>query len=321
MVLAIPRWPRKKATSEIASYLRDQRSHRISKRSVERDLIRLQDDFGYTCEELGRTQLWFYPAEKKVLDLPAMDGPLALAFLLSREYLTPLLPPATLKLIAPYFHRAEEALREVPGSLAAWRSRVYVMTRGPHLRGPKIPPDVQAEVYEAVLGGHQLSIEYRRRDGKSDKAQVVHPQGLLVYEGVAYLVAVASGHQQAVTYSLHRVRSAKRLDIKARALAGFDLPSFAKKIMRFPVSDGTIRLVARFNASVAKHLEERPLSADQNIRADGDYSEVSATVEDAEDLRWWLLGFGDLVEVLAPATLRNDLRRRIRAMHERYEAR
>jgi hypothetical protein len=33
---------------------------------------------------------------------------------------------------------------------------------------------------------------------------------------------------------------------------------------------------------------------------------VEATVLDTAELRWWLLGFGDGVEVLAPEVLRQD---------------
>jgi predicted DNA-binding transcriptional regulator YafY len=33
---------------------------------------------------------------------------------------------------------------------------------------------------------------------------------------------------------------------------------------------------------------------------------VQATVADTQQLRWWLLGFGDKVEVLGPAGLRAE---------------
>lgn len=316
MLLAIPRWPRTRSTKEIASQL-ESRGHDVHVRSVQRDLVRFES-FGYRFVTEGRSQRWYYPADRKVLDLPAMDGPVALAFLLSREYLAPLLPPATLKLLVPYFDRAEEALREVPGSLAAWRDRVCVMTRGPHLRAPKIAAEVQSEVYEAVLSGKQLSITYQRRGSKADKAQVVHPQGLIVYEGVTYLVAVAGQYKDPVTYTLHRMKAAKRLEEKATRLAGFKLADYAAKVMRFPVSDGSIRLVARFAAAVAQHLEERPLSTDQTITQGDGYAEVSATVADTEDLRWWLLGFGELVEVIGPQKLRNDVKTRLSKAQHHY---
>ena len=46
---------------------------------------------------------------------------------------------------------------------------------------------------------------------------------------------------------------------------------------------------------------------------------VRATVENTAELRWWLLGFGELVEVLAPAALREEFRERATAMAALYQ--
>ena len=48
---------------------------------------------------------------------------------------------------------------------------------------------------------------------------------------------------------------------------------------------------------------------------------VRATVENTAELRWWLLGFGDLVEVLSPADLREEFRLRAAAMAALYRQR
>jgi predicted DNA-binding transcriptional regulator YafY len=48
---------------------------------------------------------------------------------------------------------------------------------------------------------------------------------------------------------------------------------------------------------------------------------LRATVENMTELRWWLLGFGELVEVLAPADLGDEFRERAMAMAARYQQR
>ncbi|WP_414039233.1 WYL domain-containing protein [Acidithiobacillus sp. M4-SHS-6] len=45
---------------------------------------------------------------------------------------------------------------------------------------------------------------------------------------------------------------------------------------------------------------------------------VSATVEDSEALRWWMLSFGVSLRVLAPKPLFDELRERTRAMAALY---
>ena len=69
------------------------------------------------------------------------------------------------------------------------------------------------------------------------------------------------------------------------------------------------------------HLHETPLSADQKITPIDDAREkVVATVLDTPQLCWWLLGFGENVEVLKPAKLREELSTTAKAMAEMYSA-
>jgi predicted DNA-binding transcriptional regulator YafY len=46
---------------------------------------------------------------------------------------------------------------------------------------------------------------------------------------------------------------------------------------------------------------------------------LRATVENTAELRWWILGFGELVEVLAPADLRGEFRERASALAATYQ--
>lgn len=319
MLQLIPREPRKIPTSEVVRRLKEGHGHKITPRSIQRDLMKLASVFGFLSEEVGRSLVWYWPKTSRLVDLPAMDAPAAVALLLSREHLAPLLPPATMKLISPYFSKAEEVLHETPGALTAWRERVCVRTRGPHLQGPKVPDEVQSEVYEAVLNGKQLSIQYKGRGQPGHSEQRLHPLGIVVYDGVTYLIATAKDYTNPVMYALHRMRSAKVLVEDAKRIKGFSLARYAATQFRFPLSEEMFHLVARFSPkAVAEHLGERPLAPDQTIKEVDGCAEVSATVADTDDLRWWLLGFGDRVEVLKPAKLRADMKKAATAMANHY---
>ena len=69
-----------------------------------------------------------------------------------------------------------------------------------------------------------------------------------------------------------------------------------------------IKLDVIFYGSAGFHLSETPLSKDQKIYEDKQSREmrVKATLDDTAQLRWWLLGFGDLVEVIGPKKLREE---------------
>jgi len=74
-----------------------------------------------------------------------------------------------------------------------------------------------------------------------------------------------------------------------------------------------------FNEGAAWHLTERKLSEDHELKksADGRYH-LTATVPDTLELRWWLLGFGEGVEVLAPNALRKEFKAMTTSMAQMY---
>jgi hypothetical protein len=61
------------------------------------------------------------------------------------------------------------------------------------------------------------------------------------------------------------------------------------------------------------------LSTDQIITPLADSQWVRATVADTDQLRWWLLGFGNQVEVLEPVELREEFRWIARGLLDMYE--
>ena len=70
----------------------------------------------------------------------------------------------------------------------------------------------------------------------------------------------------------------------------------------------------------ATHLRETPLSPDQRVTnlSDGKV-QVEATVKDTSQLRWWLQGFGSLVEVVGPNGLREEMAETAQKMAGRYK--
>jgi len=106
--------------------------------------------------------------------------------------------------------------------------------------------------------------------------------------------------------TLHRMLEAQALAKPACAPDGFNLDAYIfSGELDFAVG-GTVKLKVLFSRDAAFHLDERPLSDDQTIAEQKDGRMlVTTTVQDTSELRWWLLGFGDQVEVLKPVGLRN----------------
>src|SRR5690606_41541504 len=129
----------------------------------------------------------------------------------------------------------------------------------------------------------------------------IYPLALVTKEDVLYLVGTRGEHRGARQLALHRMSRAEVLELLAKAPPGFTLGAYIEEDrFAYPIDEEKIRLVAAFGEETAAHLYEREISADQRLeRRDHDVV-LRATVPNTSELRWWLLGFGDRVEVREP---------------------
>ncbi|MBC7944088.1 MAG: WYL domain-containing protein [Burkholderiales bacterium] len=85
------------------------------------------------------------------------------------------------------------------------------------------------------------------------------------------------------------------------------------------VFGGIIALEAVFTKAAALQIAECLISADQTIEEfDEDRVVMRASVQGTQELRWWLLGFGDEVEVKSPKSLRAEFRKMAINLANRY---
>jgi len=320
MLRLVPRYPGKISTAELKQHLADE-GFETTQRTIQRDLMTLSDIYPLTCDDRSKPFGWSWMAEADVMDIPGMDSHTALAFWLAGEHLEPMLPKTTLRQLQPHFKTAAHVLDNIPADKGApaWRDKVRVLHRGPKLKAPVINSNVQNQVYDALLRNRRIVITYQPR-GKEDKKEYeINPLGLVLKDGIIYLVCSMWDYPDIRLLTLHRMLDAQVLDKPASRPDGFNLDEYiASGELDFAIG-GTIKLKALFNRGAAFHLDERPLSDDQTIveQTDGRML-VTATMQDTSELHWWLLGFGDGVEIVAPKSLRREFQSIATLMLKQY---
>ena len=304
LLRAIPRAPRGITVADLHRQV-EQEGYPVRRRTVERDLELLSRLFPLGCDDSQRPYRWSWPQDR-MLDVPGMDPTTALTFVLASRFLEQVLPRTSLGLLSPYFEHARAMLDAAnPGGLAAWPDKVRILPRGLKLIGPEIDAKILDTVYGALLADRRFQCSYRPRDADEEKDYQVNPLGLVVRDAVTYLVCTLWDYDDIKQLALHRIRTAERLDTQARRPPGFDLDAYIRQgDFSMPFSDQPIRLEALFDADAAFHLRETKLSKDQVLEDQPDGRVlVKATVQDTGELRWWLLGFGEGVEVMEPPDL------------------
>ncbi|MFP5440563.1 MAG: helix-turn-helix transcriptional regulator [Gammaproteobacteria bacterium] len=310
MLECIPPEPRKIAAKDVREQLLAA-GHDISARSVERDLEKLAAIFPLVKDDRSRPFGWSWMRDASRVDIQPIDPVSALTLTLAHAHLAPLLPASVLKVLAPRFEAAERLLAGDGKELSRLPARIKVKSRGQKLAVPVIDHAILETIYDALQHNVQVKLTYgaRKNDGRARQYDA-DPLGVVFVDGVVYFVCQLHSDESRIAHlPVQRIKAIKATTEPAQVPAGFDLDQFVDANFDYPVGNKPLKLVFRMDRATAAHLSERPLAKDQQVDDDGEaHCIVRATVRDTQQLRWWLLGFGDKVEVLEPASLRAEFR-------------
>ncbi len=318
----IPREPRKITCTELIKVL-EADGISIERRTVERQLAALKGpEFGLGCDDHSKPQGWFRLAGAQALSIADMSPAEALALYLGNTYLSELLPPAMRNQIQPFLDTAEHTLRfHKDTRKTAWKKKVAMVPTTQPLLPPPHNPEVEGVVYQALLDGKQLDIEYvsAYRTDKVPSEHTIHPLGLVQRGPVTYLVVRYYDYADIKILALHRIRKATASVADAVVPEGFSLAEYVEHgEFGFDGTNELIPLKLELRDDVAAFLAETPLSADQEIIRTKEKTVLMATVRSNIQLERWLLSLGAGVKVIGPAPLRKSVVQRIRAAAELY---
>ena len=320
MLTAIPARPHTKSTRQIREELRGKDpDFDVSRRTIQRSLEQLSRVFPIASEKRGRANHWYWLDRNALTQIPAMSESTAFVLRLAADYLRLIMPPDTLRVLDPYFRHAEKILAGT--ALGSWTDRVAIIAQGLELTPPAISADVQEAVYEALMTNRKVEVDYRSKHKAESIRIVLNPLGIVVRTGIVYLVATSWKYQDIRHYVMHRMSEPQLMDEPAETPQDFRLANHLGDDgpFAYPASGDKLKLRALFQAGAGAHLTESRLAPDHcaTQREDGRVL-VEATVADTAELRWWLAGFGSLVEVLGPASLREEFREEARRLNQAY---
>lgn len=325
MLRVIPVQPHSKTTREIGEeLLAVDPTYEVDIRSIQRSLERLSSIFPIASERHGRANRWFWTQKDAITQIPAMSRETAFALKLAGEYLKPIMPPSTLRLLDGHLRSADEMLKG-ESKLGAWARKVRIVERGLAMTPPSVRQDVIEEVYRALLDDHCIEVTISA-PGERAMRRVLNPLGVVFRGGIVHLVATESDEEgergtDVRHFVLHRMSNPTVLAEPAVRPRGFSLSRHIEQTDEFSAEPGTVKLKLRalFQQEAVSQLGDAKLASDHRAtrRRDG-RTLVQATVADSAELRTWLMGFGAMVEVLSPKRLRGELAEHAAALHSAY---
>ncbi len=316
LIALLPRSPEKRSTPELLSRLAAA-GHDLTPRSLQRRLASLSLSQPIVCDDRSKPFGWSIDSSAPA-NLGVMSTQEALALKLAQRYLGDALPAEVQDDLKQYFQKADAKLKD-ESLYRAWLGKVRLLPGAQPLQKPTTPRNVLAGAYLGVLRGKGLTVNYRQRGADKGKTYDIEPLAIVVRGNVSYLVAQFPWAEDVSLMALHRFSAIRLNDRAIRKPGNFDLDKFiASGAMGFGEAQVQTVLV-RFYEGSGAHLEDTPIQTDQVLlnRAN-DEIDLKVTLPVTEQFKWWLLGFGDRVEVFSPDSLRQEIHQRLKTAMSRY---
>lgn len=309
---------RKISAPEIQKQLMDE-GEQVSLRTIQRDLVELASKFPIRGDE--SKPIGWYIDKQAELALPDFDLTTAVTFAMADKHLTNLLPLTMRERLAPYIRTAKQFLRnEYTTPASQWPKKVIVHTKGLPLHPTDISTDTIEAIYSSVLSEKCLQIVYSSLTSGKESSFIFHPYGIVVRNERSYLVGKYDGYNDIRQLVLSRVVEAERIRIPAALEPDFSLEDFVTKgEMGVTRSAHELHIKLWITPVLARILAETPLSQEQIIEPKGDDFVVTASVDDTDELRHWILSMCNHITVLTPISLKNEIKNTLLSSISYYE--
>lgn len=245
---------------------------------------------------------------KDVTPETGLSIPEALSLILVSRHLTQALPATLSGALDKLFDRAKATLDlQQKNGTAHWENMVGIVTPAQPMLPPKVSDEVVQVIHQALIAREKFSGVYRNSKGEQEE-RLMNPLGLMVREPAIYLIAVVEGHQDPRMFAMHRFLSARREYIPSVQPDGFCLDSYLDEQGNFGTGKW-LTLKAKVNTYLGMILEETPLGKNQKLSQPdkSGWRNLTVSVRNNWQLRWWLLGQGDKIVVQAPAELASKI--------------
>lgn len=274
-------------------------------RSIQRQLEALSEQFPIERDCSGRPYGYQWKAGSSGLSIPSLTLQESLLLRLAELHLRALLPPALMSSMGGFFAQARMNLGPAHGAQVErrWLNKVRVVSPNQPLLAPELAPDILSTVSAALYAESWLDVDYVNALGERRQRRVM-PLGLVQQGERLVLVVRFEGHDKERNLALNRLMAASNTGLPFDYPDDFSLEAY-DQAGRFGIGEGKeIPLKFRIDRLNGLFITESRLSADQQVAALADGRlEITATVRQTERLVWWLRGFGQAVEVLAPVGL------------------
>jgi proteasome accessory factor B len=175
------------------------------------------------------------------------------------------------------------------------------------------------ELMEAILARRICRLIYISFQAQKQLVMTVRPLRLVFIGRAWYLIAWSAGDHGLRTFKLARVRTLTVTDRTFTEPADVDLGEYFGDAWNMIPEGRCYPVHLRFSRKVAGNVAEVQWHRTQRLQYNDDGTlDLRVRVDGLGEITWWILGYGDQVEVLAPPALRKRIADVAQAVLEKY---
>jgi len=210
------------------------------------------------------------------------------------------------KMLSP---RMRQFLDAMPGVLAA--------KPNPSAGGSEAQADHMARLLEGTLHHRAATMRYHSVSSGRAKDYLIHPYRIAFAHGELYLLAFVPEYDDVRTFAVSRIQavSLEKQTFTPRKELTDDVFGNSLGVYSGPTAPVEIE----FEARIAPYVRARVWHPSQEVK-DADAGRVRLSMQVCHDwaLRSWILGWGPLARVLAPAALAHEIQSDLQSASTRY---
>jgi predicted DNA-binding transcriptional regulator YafY len=179
----------------------------------------------------------------------------------------------------------------------------------------KLLDSIYDTIQKAIRKKAVLSLSYHSLHEQDSIETLLRPYHLLYKNRSWYILGFSSLHKSVRTFNLARIKSVTALETRFTDGAGFDLNEYLGRAWSLIPEGRLYDITLRFSPMVAHNVAEVQWHSTQRAQWEGDGSiTLNFRVDGLGEISWWILGYGDQVQILAPAALRKKVLERAQKM-------
>ncbi len=190
------------------------------------------------------------------------------------------------------------------------------------LRGPE---HQVAQIYHqlaiAIQNKKVVWVKYHSMWRNAIENRYIAPYHLRYFQGAWYLIGYCHLRKDIRIFALDRIKKLIVTDNTFTPQPDFSLQEFLQSSLGIEVGNSLEEVIIKFDQYQARWIQERQWHPSQVLEPQTDGSLIMRlTVSGLGEVKRWIMSFGSHAEILAPASLREEVKQEIEAMRKIYQS-